>query len=265
MTITLLHGDCMELLRGVEKFDAVVTDPPYKMEIHGRGFAAKRSYYSRLDYGTTTEFQLSQEFYDLLLARLTEKNMVFFCNKLMKLDIENWAVDSGFTFDELVLLKSSPSPLTNNQWLPDKEFAVHVFRDCAVKGDYSTKKTYFEAPNFQQRDIDHPSVKPLHIVKHIIANITNEGDTVIDPFMGSGTTGVACVELNRHFIGIERDEKHFALAKRRIEFAASQPDFFRPITQPDAKGTSGGVLFSPKPKESSNGKHKRKADTSAAS
>lgn len=223
---TLYHGDCMEILQSLGKFDSLVTDPPYKMEIHGRGFAAKREYYSKLDYGTTTEFELSQDYYSLILERIKEINMIFFCNKLMKLDIENWAVNSGYTFDELVLLKSAPSPLTNNQWLPDKEFAVHVFRNCSVKGDYRTKKTWFQNSNYKQTETEHPSAKPVYILEHIIKNISNLGDIVLDTFMGSGTTGIACIKNGRKFIGIEKDKAYYDMSCERIERFYNQPDMF---------------------------------------
>ena len=224
----LYLGDCMEVMQEIGNADSVITDPPYKMEIHGRGFAAKRDYYSRLDYGTATDFELSPEFYNLLLSKLNEKNMTFFCNKLMKLDIENWAVGMGFTFDELVMCKSAPSPLTNNQWLPDKEFAVHVFRQLAVRGNYNTKRTWFLDANYQDKTVDHPSVKPIYILQHIIQNVSDIGQIVLDPFMGSGTTGVACVKMGRNFIGIEREKKYFDISCNRIKESYAQDDMFSP-------------------------------------
>ena len=63
----------------------------------------------------------------------------------------------------------------------------------------------------------HPTMKDIKIIKHLIELLSNENDTVLDCFMGSGTTGVACKELNRNFIGIELDEKYFEIAKERIE------------------------------------------------
>ena len=63
----------------------------------------------------------------------------------------------------------------------------------------------------------HPSEKPVSLMELYVANSTNEGDTVLDFTMGSGTTGVACKNLNRNFIGIELDEKYFNIAKKRIE------------------------------------------------
>jgi len=240
---TLYLGDCRDILPTLGKVDAVVTDPPYKMEIHRRGFAAKRDYYKNLDYGTSTEFELSNEFYQQLVDKLTEINLVFFCNKLMKLDIANWAISQKYTFDELVLLKSAPAPLTNNQWLPDKEHAVHIwdndkedaihiFKNCAVKGDYKTKCTWFSDTNYQDKSIAHPSAKPVYILERILQNISNEQAVILDPFMGSGTTGVACVNLGRSFIGIERELKYFDLACQRIEATLNQPRLFDDKPQP---------------------------------
>lgn len=229
----LYLGDCLDILPTLPKVGAVVTDPPYKMEIHGRGFAAKRCYYERLNYGTSTDFKLSDGFYSLLLALLNETNLVIFCNKLAKLDIENWAISKNFTFDELVFCKSAPVPLSNNQWLPDKEFAVHVFRDCGVKGNFNTKSTWFVDTNFQQKDFDHPSVKPLYALEHIISNISSHEDLILDPFMGSGTTGVACVKLGRRFIGIEIEPQYFDIACKRISDAYKQGDFF--VEKPKAE------------------------------
>ena len=68
----------------------------------------------------------------------------------------------------------------------------------------------------------HPTQKPVVLMERIIEAFTNEGDIVLDPFMGSGTTGVACVNLNRGFIGIEINEEYFEIAKKRIEDASAQ-------------------------------------------
>ena len=72
----------------------------------------------------------------------------------------------------------------------------------------------------------HPCPKPLKAWKKLVASITLSGHTVLDPFMGSGTTGVACAQLGRNFIGIELDPAYYAIAQRRIEQAAAQPALF---------------------------------------
>ena len=68
-----------------------------------------------------------------------------------------------------------------------------------------------------ERDTLHPTQKPVALIEYLIKTYTNEGDTVLDNCMGSGTTGVACKNLGRNFIGIEKDDKYFELASKRIE------------------------------------------------
>lgn len=63
----------------------------------------------------------------------------------------------------------------------------------------------------------HPTQKPLALIEELVKTYSNEGDTILDNCMGSGTTGVACKNLNRNFIGIEKDEKYFLISKQRIE------------------------------------------------
>lgn len=82
----------------------------------------------------------------------------------------------------------------------------------------------------------HPTEKPVPLMADLVSLYTNPGDLVLDPFMGSGTTGVACLKLGRRFVGIERDPKFFDLACERIEQAAAQPDLFTP--QPKARQES---------------------------
>jgi len=67
------------------------------------------------------------------------------------------------------------------------------------------------------RNNNHPTVKPLALMKYLVKLVSREGQTVLDPFMGSGTTGIACKELNREFIGIEKSEEYMKIAQKRIE------------------------------------------------
>ena len=77
-------------------------------------------------------------------------------------------------------------------------------------------KTCIEVDNIIGNKV-HPTEKPIDLLTILIENSSNAGETVLDNCMGSGTTGVACKNLNRHFIGIEKDEKYFEIAKNRIE------------------------------------------------
>lgn len=82
------------------------------------------------------------------------------------------------------------------------------------------KSILVDFSNASQMDRYHPTQKPVALMEYLIRTYTNEGDTVLDNTMGSGTTGVACMNTGRKFIGIERDEKYFSIAQYRIEAAA---------------------------------------------
>ena len=126
----------------------------------------------------------------------------------------------GCNYDLLVWHKENPIPTCNNKYLSDLEYCL-MFRQEGTSvnnGTYETKsKCYHSGLNVKDKDLyNHPTIKPLDYVKAHIINSTKEGDTVFDPFMGSGTTGVACKELNRNFIGIEINDDYFKIAQDRI-------------------------------------------------
>ena len=85
-----------------------------------------------------------------------------------------------------------------------------------TNGGKKYPKNIIEISNANQNNRSHPTQKPVALMEYLIKTYTNEGETVLDFTMGSGTTGVACKRLNRHFIGIEKDETYFNIAKQRI-------------------------------------------------
>ena len=123
-------------------------------------------------------------------------------------------------FDILVWCKTNPTPFCNNIWLPDIEYCI-CFRENGTKlnNGYELKsKFHVSSTNMKDKKLyKHPTIKPLELVKRHILHSTNEGDTVLDCFMGSGTTGVACKELGRNFMGVELNKEYFEIAKQRIE------------------------------------------------
>ena len=84
-------------------------------------------------------------------------------------------------------------------------------------------KSILEVSNANKKGNLHPTQKPVALYEYLIRTYTNEGDTVLDITMGSGTTGVACVQTGRNFIGIEIDEQYFSIAQKRIKDAQAQP------------------------------------------
>jgi site-specific DNA-methyltransferase (adenine-specific) len=98
---------------------------------------------------------------------------------------------------------------------------------------------YTHLTNQKDRDGRHPTEKPVPLMSELIVDFTLPGDVILDPFMGSGTTGVACIKNGRQFVGVERDPKYFDVACQRIDAATKQVDMF--IQRP-AKAKQGAFL-----------------------
>lgn len=126
----------------------------------------------------------------------------------------------------LVWKKTNPIPATNNVWLSDLEYALY-FREKGVKlhDGYDFKHKGYVSP-INQKDkklFNHPTIKPLEFVKNNLLHITQENDVVLDAFIGSGTTAVACKEIGRNYIGFEYNPKYYQIAIDRIN-GLSQED-----------------------------------------
>lgn len=212
----LFLGDCRDILPTLPKVDAVVTDPPYGLgEAAGKaatrtsGFKAKSSAASAVrDYGN--EDWDNEPIDPELMAQVRAAG--------------RWNIIFGGNYYECPPAKC---------WLVwDKLNGATDFADCELAWTNLPKAVrriqYLwngcMRANGEKRD-GHPTQKPLGVMKWCIGHLPH-GDTILDPFMGSGTTGVAAVQMGRTFIGIEREERYFEIACRRIEEAQRQGDFF---------------------------------------
>lgn len=125
----------------------------------------------------------------------------------------------GFEFQNLLVWqKNNATP--NKYYMQNAEFILMLSKRPARNINNMGSKTVISIPNIIGKK-QYPSEKPIELMRHLIENSSNVGDVVLDPFMGSGSTGVACVNTNRDFIGIELDEKYFEIAKARIKEAES--------------------------------------------
>ena len=169
----------------------------------------------------------SESILDELCRVMKKINIYLFCSQKQIVPLlEYFVVNKKCNYNILTWHKSNPIPACGNKYLTDTEYIL-FFREKGVKiyGSFNTKHTYYITP-LNQRDkkiYGHPTVKPIEIVKNLIINSSNKNDWVLDPFMGSGTTGVACKELSRNFIGVELDEKYFKIAEERINNTCKLP------------------------------------------
>ena len=135
----------------------------------------------------------------------------------------------GYATTLLVWHKTNAAPFANGVWRGDIEYCVHARGKGAVFNGGAVDKTKVTAHPIVI-DTAHPTVKPMPIIQKYIKICSNAEQTILDPFMGSGTTGVACAKLGRKFIGIELEPKFFDIACDRIQKAYDQPDMF--VEQP---------------------------------
>lgn len=216
--IEIHNDDCLTMLKGIKSksIDLVVTDPPYKVDTKGAGV-----------YGSVAQFKqiecmadgFKDEVLDELCRVMKKINIYLFCSKNQLVPLINYFTDKKCNWNLLTWHKTNPIPTCNNKYLPDTEYVL-FFREKGVKiqGTYDTKKTYFIAPiNAKDKALyQHPTCKPVEILQNFIVNSSNENDVVLDPFMGSGSTGVACINTHRNFIGIEINAKFYETAKTRL-------------------------------------------------
>ena len=219
--IKLLNGDCLEVMKNLptRSVDLVVTDPPY--DIHagkGGGAFGNHKAFSEIQFICNG---FSNEVLDELCRVMKKINCYFFCSQKQIIPLLDYFVkDKKCNYNLLTWHKTNPVPACNNKYLSDTEYCL-FFRESGVQvfGTYQTKKKFYVTPtNKADKDkYKHPTIKPLDIIQNLIINSSKENDVVLDPFVGSGTTGVACKNLNRNFIGIELDKNYFEIAKKRID------------------------------------------------
>ena len=202
---TLYHGDCMEILPTLGKVDAGVTDPPYGIKEAAGKNASRGNLAVAKDYGVASwDNETADEAIDLVLA-MSDQQIIF-----------------GGNYYDL-----PPSSC----WLVwDKENGSSDFADCELAWTnlpIAVRRIRYMWNGMlranKERRGDHPTQKPIGVMQWAVA--FTEG-VVLDPFMGSGTTGVACVNLGRKFIGIEIERKYFDIACERIEAAYAQGRLF---------------------------------------
>jgi|TARA_R100000501_G_C2613688_1_gene107652 site-specific DNA-methyltransferase (adenine-specific)/modification methylase len=245
--IDLLKGDCLEILPTLEDRSAniVLTSPPYNMNLRVRNgeycsrqvvkeFSTKYSGYSdNLSIGEY--FELSREVINqcLRIADLTFFNIqVITGNKpaifrLMGEFSEN--IKEVIVWDKEVAQPAMQVGVLNSQF----EFLFVFARNDAIRRSFDdaqfrrgTLNNLWRIRRGSPKKLGHGAVMPEQLAYKVIENFTKKGDRVLDPFMGTGTTGVACKQLDRNFIGIEIGDEYFEIAMKRIKEHTAQQRLF---------------------------------------
>lgn len=206
---TLYLGDCANVLPTLGKVDAVVTDPPYGIgEAAGKNKSRSKLAVAK-DYGN-----------DIWDNKPVDDQVIDLIRQ-----ISNWQIVFGGNYYAL--------PPTKCWLVWDKENGESDFADAELAWTNLNKAVRLKRymwngmlrANKEPRG-DHPTQKPVGIMTWCIGHLPETSQTILDPFMGSGTTGVAAVQMGRKFIGIEREPKYFEIACKRIEMAQAQERLF---------------------------------------
>lgn len=223
--VTLYQGDCREILPTLGRFDAVVTDPPYGIKAAG-GFSGAGGFskpIQRREYeGDWDNDRPSKDVFDVILSA-SNTHIVW----------------GGNYFTDYL-------PVGRKWFWWDKCQTMPTYSDGELAwtslNGVSVKKIKYNNNGLQAREKDrvHPTQKPIEVMRWCIGQLPPDAMTILDPFMGSGTTGVAAVKLGRKFTGIELEPKYFDIACRRISEALKQPDMF--IQQPKSKAKQEALI-----------------------
>jgi site-specific DNA-methyltransferase (adenine-specific) len=232
----LILGDCREVLPTLGPVDAVITDPPYAVSQkgvahvkQGRGGSRRLDFFEG-DDDWAAMTALVAEAAGLAIDKLGPRaSMYWWCGHRQFNALTTLFEERGFSTRFLVWTKTCPPPAPPGAgWPSAAELCLYAFRPGRVfNGSPKSNVIVGDTYRFgQPGKVDHPTQKPLHTIHPLLAASTLLGDTVLDPFMGSGSTGVGCVQVGRSFIGIEREPSYFDIACRRIEEAYKQPRLF---------------------------------------
>ncbi len=223
--VELLQGDCLELMKDIPdgSVDFVLTDPPYNIARDNNFHTMGRS---GIDFGEWdkgfNQFTWLEE-----IPRILSKNgsVIIFNDWKNVGEIARHCEKLGLVIKDLLRWqKTNPMPRNRDRrYITDFECAIWLTNKKAKWTFHRLNDTY-QRPMFEHSIVSgsekvHPTQKPVKLMEELLLIHSNYENVIFDPFMGSGSTGVACVNTNRNFIGIELDRAYFEIAKNRIKEA----------------------------------------------
>lgn len=238
---TLYNGDCLEVMDGLDEVDHVISDPPYEAIMHASKSGMKglvrpdgSHHWKPLDFAPIDDIR------EAFVAAVSPICNGWFIVFATAEGVGRWADTinaSQMKYKRACIwIKPDSTPQMNGQGPAQgaEAFVVAWNGKGHAKWNAGGKRgVYTHLTNQRDRDGRHPTEKPIPLMRELLADFTNHGQLILDPFMGSGTTGVACAKMGRRFIGIELDEKYFDVSCERISKAYEQGDMFveRPAKQ----------------------------------
>ena len=228
----LILGDCLEVLPTLGAVDHVITDPPYEKEAHKVGRRTQASV--RHGVNADLDFEAITEAGRTDVARLTVAMSKGWCLYFCQAEAAGaWrdAIEAagGKYKRTMVWIKPDSTPQLNGQ-MPAPGYESMPLAWCGTGHSRwnggGRRGVFTHLTNQTDRHGVHPTEKPIPLMRELVGLFSDRGQTILDPFMGSGTTGLACIKTGRKFIGIEMSERYFDVACQRVEDAYNRPDLF---------------------------------------
>ena len=221
----LWHGDCLELMKNIPdgSVDLVLTDPPYLCDYSRHD---RRSRFSKKiandENNSANELMIERYLQECYRVMKDNTAIYCFCNykkiDFFKQQIEN----AGFNLKNIIIWDKQRNGMGDLSTTFGYSYEFIIF---ASKGKPKIRgkriSDVWRFARVKPKEQTHQNQKPIDLLKQAIGKSSDEGSVVFDGFMGSGSTGVACVNTNRRFIGIELDDGYFNIAKKRIEEAVN--------------------------------------------
>ena len=205
--ITIFHGDCREILPELPKYDLLLTDPPYLVRAGSGGgvFGTRDSLVNTGDFtdgGCDYSFLVSFTNWFVFCSRLQLPALISEAQKRDRWNLITWC-------------KPNPVPTCCNKYLPDVEYIVHGFSSGRLFGQMADKQSFILHP-CGNKETAHPNEKPLSVMSKLVRLGSQVGETIIDPFMGSGSSLIAARNMGRNAIGIDTEEEWCECAAKRL-------------------------------------------------
>ncbi len=236
-TNMIYNMDCLEGLKQMPDncIDIVVCDPPYiassaKSKKGKTTGVLKNSAYMKEIDPLCDGFDLA--ILDECMRVLKNANIFLFCSKAQIPTYVEYFNKFGLNMRLLTWHKTNSIPTCNGKYLSDSEYIFYAYDDEVAEKHHLSTDHFISTRVHSNRKsaLYHPTIKPLDIIRTLIESASNEGDAVLDPFMGSGTTAVGCIETGRNFCGYELAPKYFDVANTRISMALEEHPEFQNIS-----------------------------------
>lgn len=227
---TLYLGDAMAILPAIEPAALAISDVPYALTTGGVSKSSKTmsGIFASHNYANDGQLIMATVPFPAMMAAIhgalaTDADCYVMANDKNVHPLTDAALKNGFQFHNL-LVWDKVTPTANRWYMKNLEFTLYLWKGRARTINNPSSKQLIRGGI--DKVSGHPTEKPVYLMAEYIANSSKRGETVLDPFMGSGTTGVAAVGLGRKFVGIELDEGYFDIACQRVANAVYHPDMF---------------------------------------